>query len=107
MTVNLAPADLPKEGSHFDLPIAVGLLAAMGVVPGDVLQRYVVLGECRRRHGDSGVRRAPRRDRRQRPRAGAYLPRPCGRKPPGPARTWTSSPPTAWCRSSTIFAATR
>ena len=45
VTVNLAPADLPKEGSHFDLPIAVGLLAAMGVVPGDVLQRYVVLGE--------------------------------------------------------------
>ncbi len=45
VTVNLAPADLPKEGSHFDLPIAVGLLAAMGVVPGDVLRRYVVLGE--------------------------------------------------------------
>ena len=45
VTVNLVLADLPKEGSHFDLPIAVGLLPAMGVVPGDVLQRYVVLGE--------------------------------------------------------------
>jgi magnesium chelatase family protein len=45
VTVNLAPADLPKEGSHFDLPIALGLLAAMGVLPGDVLERYVALGE--------------------------------------------------------------
>ncbi|WP_294358310.1 magnesium chelatase domain-containing protein, partial [uncultured Sphingomonas sp.] len=32
IAVNLSPADLPKEGSHFDLPIALGLLAAMGVV---------------------------------------------------------------------------
>jgi magnesium chelatase family protein len=45
ITVNLAPADLPKEGSHFDLPIAVGVLAAMGLVPADVLTRYLVLGE--------------------------------------------------------------
>lgn len=45
ITVNLAPADLPKEGSHFDLPIALGLLAAMGLVPQDVLTRYLVLGE--------------------------------------------------------------
>jgi len=45
ITVNLAPADLPKEGSHFDLPIAVGVLAAMGLVPADVLSRYLVLGE--------------------------------------------------------------
>ena len=34
ITVNLAPADLPKEGSHYDLPIALGLLAAMGALPG-------------------------------------------------------------------------
>jgi magnesium chelatase family protein len=45
ITVNLAPADLPKEGSHFDLPIALGLLAAMGIVPQDVLARYLALGE--------------------------------------------------------------
>jgi magnesium chelatase family protein len=45
ITVNLAPADLPKEGSHFDLPIALGLMAAMGLVPQDVLARYTVLGE--------------------------------------------------------------
>jgi magnesium chelatase family protein len=45
ITVNLAPADLPKEGSHYDLPIALGLLAAMGVLPSDALQRYAVIGE--------------------------------------------------------------
>ncbi|HKT16915.1 MAG TPA: YifB family Mg chelatase-like AAA ATPase [Stellaceae bacterium] len=43
--VNLAPADLVKEGSHFDLPIALGLLAAMGVLPGDETEHYVALGE--------------------------------------------------------------
>jgi magnesium chelatase family protein len=45
ITVNLAPADLLKEGSHFDLPIALGLLAAMDVLPKDELEHYVALGE--------------------------------------------------------------
>ncbi len=45
ITVNLAPADLQKEGSHFDLPIALGLLIAMGVLPGDELAGYAALGE--------------------------------------------------------------
>ncbi len=45
LTVNLAPADLPKEGSHYDLPIALGLLAAMGVLPASELASYVALGE--------------------------------------------------------------
>ncbi len=45
VTVNLAPADLPKEGSHYDLPIALGLMAALGAVPADSLSGYVVLGE--------------------------------------------------------------
>src|SRR5690606_12616100 len=45
LTVNLAPADLLKEGSHFDLPIALGLLAAMGVIEASALDAYVVLGE--------------------------------------------------------------
>ena len=45
VTVNLAPADLPKEGSHYDLPIALGLMAAIGAIPGDQLADYVVLGE--------------------------------------------------------------
>jgi magnesium chelatase family protein len=45
VTVNLAPADLVKEGSHFDLPIALGILAAMGVFPPEELAHYTVLGE--------------------------------------------------------------
>ena len=45
ITVNLSPADLAKEGSHYDLPIALGLLAAMGVVAKESLAGYVVLGE--------------------------------------------------------------
>lgn len=45
VTVNLAPADLPKEGSHYDLPIALGLMVALGAIPGDALAGYVVLGE--------------------------------------------------------------
>ncbi len=45
IAVNLSPADLPKEGSHFDLPIALALLAAMGVVDAEALADYVVVGE--------------------------------------------------------------
>jgi magnesium chelatase family protein len=45
LTVNLAPADLPKEGSHYDLPIVLGVLAAMGVVPASEMAGYVALGE--------------------------------------------------------------
>ena len=43
--VNLAPADLLKEGSHFDLPIALGLLVAMGVVAAEDVAEYAALGE--------------------------------------------------------------
>jgi len=45
ITINLAPADCPKEGSHFDLPIALGLLAAMEVVPADAAAGFLALGE--------------------------------------------------------------
>jgi magnesium chelatase family protein len=45
ITVNLSPADLPKEGSHYDLPIALGLLAAMGAVDREMLAGYVAVGE--------------------------------------------------------------
>ena len=45
ITVNLAPADLPKEGSHYDLPIALGLMVAMGAVASDAAAESVVLGE--------------------------------------------------------------
>lgn len=45
VTINLAPADLPKEGSHFDLAIALGLMAALGAIPADALSDYAVVGE--------------------------------------------------------------
>ncbi len=45
ITVNLAPADLPKEGSHYDAPIALAILAAMGVLPAEFLSRWLVIGE--------------------------------------------------------------
>lgn len=41
--VNLAPADLPKEGSHFDLPVALALLASMGVIPPDMLSGWAAV----------------------------------------------------------------
>ena len=45
ITINLSPADLPKEGSHYDLPIALGLLAAMGAIDAEMLGDYVAVGE--------------------------------------------------------------
>jgi magnesium chelatase family protein len=45
ITINLAPADLPKEGSHYDLPIALGLMAAIGAIPSDALSGFTVIGE--------------------------------------------------------------
>lgn len=45
IVVNLAPADTPKEGSHYDLPIALALMAAMGVVPPDALDGWLAFGE--------------------------------------------------------------
>ena len=45
ITVNLSPADLPKEGSHFDFPVALAVLAAMDVLPASELADYIVMGE--------------------------------------------------------------
>ncbi|MEL6617998.1 MAG: YifB family Mg chelatase-like AAA ATPase [Pseudomonadota bacterium] len=45
ITINLSPADLPKEGSHFDLPIAMALLSALGILPEDAVEGTVALGE--------------------------------------------------------------
>jgi magnesium chelatase family protein len=45
ITINLSPADLPKEGSHFDLPIALALLGALEIVPRDELDSLVSIGE--------------------------------------------------------------
>lgn len=45
ITINLAPADLPNESGRFDLPIALGILAALGQIPGGELDRYEFAGE--------------------------------------------------------------
>ncbi len=45
ITINLGPADLPKEGGRFDLPIALGILAASGQIPAEPLERCEVIGE--------------------------------------------------------------
>lgn len=45
IAINLAPADVLKEGAHFDLPIALGLLVAMGVLPADAVENHIALGE--------------------------------------------------------------
>ena len=85
VTVNLAPADLPKEGSHYDLPIALGLMAASRApFPATCSTSYVVLGElaldgtiapCRRRaaRGDRRQCHGPRADLPAGVRAGSRL----------------------------------
>ncbi len=45
IVVNLSPADLPKEGSHYDLAVAMGLLGAMGVIDAETLSQFLVVGE--------------------------------------------------------------
>ncbi|MDZ5761468.1 YifB family Mg chelatase-like AAA ATPase [Lyticum sinuosum] len=45
ITINLAPSDLLKEGSHFDLAIAMGLLTAMNIIPKDEIQNFIIMGE--------------------------------------------------------------
>ena len=78
VTVNLAPADLPKEGSHYDLPIALGLMAALGAIPGDALAGYVVLGELSL--DGTHRRRSPARCRRR------SAPMRCGKRADLPGR---------------------
>ena len=65
MLINLAPADLLKEGSHFDLPIALAVLAAMDVLPREELAGYAALGELSLDgSAEPGGRRAAGGDRR-------------------------------------------
>jgi magnesium chelatase family protein len=45
LVANLAPADLPKEGNHYDLPIALALMSAMGIIPQDALDGWAAMGE--------------------------------------------------------------
>jgi magnesium chelatase family protein len=56
ITVNLAPADLPKEGSHFDLPIALGMMVAMGAISPDAVESYAAIGELAL---DASIRAVP------------------------------------------------
>lgn len=56
VTVNLAPADLPKEGSHFDLPIALALMSAMGAIAPDAIEGYAAIGELSL---DGAIRQVP------------------------------------------------
>ena len=58
ITVNLAPADLRKEGAGFDLPMAVGILAAEGLIPPDALREFVMVGEVSLEGGIKPVRGA-------------------------------------------------
>jgi magnesium chelatase family protein len=88
ITANLAPADLPKEGSHYDLPIALGLMAAIGAIPPDALNGFTVLGELGLDGSIAPVAGvlpaaigANSRDE------GLICPHPAARKRPGRART--------------------
>jgi len=45
ITVNLAPADMPKEGTHYDLPIALGVMAAAGAISPEALKNFIIIGE--------------------------------------------------------------
>jgi magnesium chelatase family protein len=56
ITVNLAPADLPKEGSHFDLPIALAMMVAMGAISPDAIEGYAAIGELAL---DASIRAVP------------------------------------------------
>lgn len=55
ITVNLAPADLQKEGSHFDLAIAIGILLEIGLLPQDQVKKFFILGELALDGGISAV----------------------------------------------------
>ena len=53
VTINLAPADLPKEGSHYDLPITLALMASIGALPGSC-SSFDSMNRCRRPHRAPG-----------------------------------------------------
>ena len=109
ITVNMAPADLPKEGSHYDLPIALGLMAAIGAIPHDAVSGLHGAGRARARRLDrAGRRRAAGGDRRERARRGADLSRtPAGRRPPGRAPRWRSSRPDSLIQLANHFKGTQ
>jgi len=116
ITVNLAPADLRKEGAAFDLPIAVGILAAEGIIPAAVLRELVMVGEvslegaikpvhgalsmalaCRGR-GIKGLL-VPVENARKRP---SWKTCPCIRSRPSPRSSSISRAPRCWPRSTAV-----
>ncbi len=93
ITVNMSPADMPKEGSHFDLPIALAVLAALEIIPkDDGRHHHRPRRTVPRRPPDPGDRRAALGDDRRRTRLRPVVPqgmrrRGClGRRRPGPRR---------------------
>ena len=95
ITVNLAPADLPKEGSHYDLPIALGLMAAIGAIPADALSGLHRSGRARPRRLHRAVAGVlPAAIGANARGEGLICPAPCaGRKRPGQAPRWRSLRP--------------
>ena len=92
ITVNLAPADMPKEGSHYDLPIALAVMAAISAIPPDALDGFAVIGELAL---DGASARSPascpRRSPPTPPARGSSAPRLAARRLPGPRPISTSS----------------
>src|SRR5262245_19179649 len=108
ITVNLAPADVPKEGSHYDLPIALGLMAAIGAIPADALSGFTVLGELGLDGSIAAVAGVlPAAIGANARGEGLSCPAACGPKPRGRARKWRSSPPRPSFSSPIISAARR
>jgi hypothetical protein len=92
ITVNLAPADLPKEGSHYDLPIALGLMAAVGAIARDAIEGFCVLGELALDGSIATVAGTlPAAIGANALGKGLICPGSCGAEADGPLPTWRSS----------------
>lgn len=92
ITVNLAPADLPKEGSHYDLPIAIGVMAAIGAIARDAIETYCVLGELALDGSIAAVAGVlPAAIGANALGKGLICPGRAGRRRPGPRPIWRSS----------------
>ena len=108
ITVNLAPADVPKEGSHYDLPIALGLMAAIGAIPSDALSGFTVLGELGLDGSIAAVAGVlPAAIGANGRGEGLICPAACGAEAAWASPKWRSSPPRPSSSSPIISAARR
>jgi magnesium chelatase family protein len=109
ITVNLAPAHLPKEGSHYDLPIALGLMVAVGAIARDAIDGYCVLGELALDGSITAVAGAlPAAIGANALGKGLICPGACGAERRGRRPTWLySCRPTCSCSSTTSRACRR